>query len=96
MPVYKLGVNYDGENSRRYWYSWLGYHARYRPELYPKFTGKYKGDNLEMLYVRRPTAEPFFPIPDYLSWYLLGKSWGELANAAQNSFKKLPYCNDYY
>jgi hypothetical protein len=47
--------------------------------LYPKFTGKDNGKNLEILYVRRPTAD-LFPIPDYLS----GLYWvlrGDLANS---------------
>jgi hypothetical protein len=100
MPVYKLGVNYDGENKvDGYWYSYdWGNRARYRPELYPKFTGRYVAErtiggitypaqNLEVLYVRRPTAEPFFPIPDYLSGIYWAKVEGELANAAQNHFK---------
>jgi hypothetical protein len=89
MPIYKLGVNYDGENKvDGYWYSYdWGNRARYQPKLYPKFTGKDKGNNLEILYVRRPTAEPFFPIPDYLSGIYWAKVEGELANAAQNHFK---------
>jgi hypothetical protein len=89
MPIYKLGVNYDGANKvDGYWYSYdWGNRARYKPAMYPKFSGKYKGKNLEILYVRRPTAEPFFPVPDYLSGIYWAKVEGELAYAAQNHFK---------
>jgi len=89
MPIYKLGVNYDGENKvDGYWYSydWLN-RARYKPTLYPKFTGKNNGNPLEILYVRRPTAEPFFPIPDYLSGIPWAQVEGELANAGKQHFK---------
>lgn len=89
MPIYKLGVNYDGENKvDGYWYSydWAN-RARYQPKLYPKFTGKDNGNNLEILYVRRPTAEPFFPIPDYLSGLFWASVEGELANSALHHFK---------
>ncbi len=89
MPIYKLGVNYDENNKvDGYWYSydWQN-RGRYKPALYPKFTGKYKGDNLEILYVRRPTAEPFFPIPDYLAGIPWAQVEGELANAGKQHFK---------
>jgi hypothetical protein len=42
---------------------------------------------LEILYVRRPTAEPFFPIPDYLSGLYWASVEGELANSALHHFK---------
>jgi len=89
MPIYKLGVNYDGENKvDGYWYSYdWGNRARYQPKLYSKFTGKDNGNNLEILYVRRPTAEPFFPIPDYLSGLYWASVEGELANSALHHFK---------
>jgi len=89
MPIYKLGVNYDGENKvDGYWYSYdWGNRGRYQPKLYPKFSGKDNGNNLEILYVRRPTAEPFFPIPDYLSGLFWASVEGELANSALHHYK---------
>lgn len=91
MPIYKLGVNYDGENKvDGYWYSYDWFNrARYRPKCYPKFSGKYKGNDLEILYVRRPTAEPFFPVPDYLSGIPWAQVEGELSNAGKNHFKNV-------
>lgn len=91
MPIYKLGVNYDGENKvDGYWYSydWTN-RGRYKAALYPNFTGKYKGNDLEILYVRRPTAEPFFPIPDYLAGIPWAQVEGELANAGKQHFKNV-------
>ena len=91
IPIYKLGVNYDGENKvDGYWYSYdWGNRARYKPTLYPNFKGKYCGNNLEILYVRRPTAEPFFPIPDYLAGIPWAQVEGELANAGKQHFKNV-------
>lgn len=89
IPIYKFGVNYNPETIivDGYWYSydWLNKY-RYPPTLYPRFTGNYKGNDLEVLMVRRPTAEPFFPIPDYLSGIPWAFVEGELANAGKMHF----------
>ncbi len=90
IPVYKLGVNYDQQKIEvdGFWYSWdWSQRARYPASLYPKFTGEYNGNNLEILMVRRPTAEPFFPVPSYLSGIPWAMVEGELANAGKNHFK---------
>lgn len=90
IPIYKLGVNYDQTsiNVTGYWYIWdWNNRYRYKATFYPKFTGKYTGNNLEIFYVRRPTAEPFFPIPDYLSGLPWAEVEGELANAGKSHFK---------
>ena len=90
IPVYKLGVNYDATsiNVDGYWYSWdWSNRFRFKPTLYPKFTGEYKGNDLEIAVIRRPTAEPFFPIPDYLSGIPWAEVEGELANAGKNHFR---------
>jgi hypothetical protein len=51
MPVYKLGVNYDGENKvMGIGILRLGNRARYRPELYPNSTGNIK-DKLRKCYM---------------------------------------------
>lgn len=90
MPVYKLGVNYDEATMEinGYWYSydWTKQY-RYRPAFYPKFMGEYVGNNLEILIVKRAHAEPFFPIPDYLSGIPWAQAEGELANSAISHFK---------
>jgi hypothetical protein len=90
IPIYKLAVNYDQESIEvnGYWYSWdWKNNFVYRPTFYPKFDGTYKEENLEILVVRRATAEPFFPIPDYLSGIPWAQVEGELANGGKNHFK---------
>jgi hypothetical protein len=90
IPVYKLGVRYDMDNLKvkGYWFSydWQNKY-KYTPKFYPRFTGSFKGNPLEILLVRRPTAEPFFPVPDYLSGIPWAKVEGELGNSAINHFK---------
>jgi hypothetical protein len=90
IPIYKLAVNYDQDSIEvdGYWYSWdWKNNFVYRPTFYPKFDGTYKEENLEILVVRRATAEPFFPIPDYLSGIPWAQVEGELANGGKNHFK---------
>lgn len=90
IPIYKLGVNYDigTQEVNGYWhcYDWTR-RFTYKPELYPAFSGQYKGEDLEILVVKRPHAEPFFPIPDYISGIPWARIEGELANAGYNHFK---------
>ena len=90
IPVYKLGVNYSqtDEIIDGYWYSWdWTKRFTYRPTLYPRFTGAYNGNDLEILVVKRPHAEPFFPVPDYISGIPWARIEGELSNAGYNHFK---------
>ena len=90
MPIYKLGVNYDHEKMKvdGYWFSYdWNNRARYKPQRYPIFSGSYVGNPLEIIYVRRPTSEPFFPIPDYLAGINWARMEGEIANAGFNYFK---------
>ena len=90
IPIYKLGINYkeDDMSITGYWYSWdWSKKHRYKPELYPKFTGDFVGNPVEILVVKRAHSEPFFPVPDYLSGIPWAKVEGELANAAKNHFK---------
>jgi hypothetical protein len=89
MPVYKLGVNYDETTMEinGYWYSWdWTRQYRYTPNLYPKFSGGYSGNDLEVLVVKRAHAEPFFPIPDYVSGIPWAQVEGELANSGKSHF----------
>jgi hypothetical protein len=90
LPIFKLGVNYDQTTTKvdGYWYSydWTN-KTRFKPKLYPLFTGSYKQNDLEVIYVRRPTHEPFFPIPDYLSGIPWARIEGEIANAGFSHFK---------
>lgn len=89
IAVYKLGVNYVFDTAKidGYWYSWdWTRRFTYRPVMYPVFTGEYKGNPLEVFVVRRPTAEPFFPVPDYLSGIPWAQVEGQLGNCGKNHF----------
>lgn len=88
LPVYKLGVRYNQENLTvdGYWFSydWLN-KIRYAPQLIPIFTGVYtKGQNVELLLIRNPTSEPFFPVPDYISGISWAKVEGKISNYGIN------------
>lgn len=90
IPVYKLGVNYDEATMEinGYWYSWDWRNMfRYRPVFFPRFQGEYVGNDLEVLIVKRAHAEPFFPVPDYLSGIPWAQCEGELANSAISHFR---------
>lgn len=92
LPIYKLGVNFEPStnNVNGYWFSWdWNNNYKYRPQFYPKFTGEYANNNLEVLVIRRPTAEPFFPLPDYLSGLPWAEVEGELANTGKSHFKNV-------
>lgn len=88
VPISKLGINVqDDMKVDGFWYSWDWLNRwRYKPAFYPKFDGRRKSD-LEILYIRRPTSEPFFPIPDYFSGIPWTKVEGELANGALHHFQ---------
>lgn len=92
-PVYKFGVNFElGKTDvDGYWFSWdWNNNFIYRPQFYPKFKGEYvDGENLQVLLVRRPTEEPFFPLPDYLSGIPWAEIEGELSNTGVNHFKNV-------
>ena len=90
IPIYKLGLNYVQESLdvNGYWYSWdWSKRFLYNPKMYPKFTGRYTGNDLEILVVKRPSSEPFFPIPDYISGVPWAQVEGELGNAAKHHFQ---------
>lgn len=88
IDIAKLGVNLDDNNvTNGYWYSWdWAMQYKYKPKFYPTYTGVYKGDDLEILVVKRPAREPFFPLPDYLAGIPWANVEGQLANAAKNHF----------
>lgn len=74
-----------------YWcFDWTQ-RAKYKVEYYPKFTGEYTENDIELLVVNRPSARPFFPQPDYISALRYCQLEGELSNYAyattQNGFQ---------
>jgi len=90
IPIYKLAPNYDQKTVKvnGYWYSYdWTQRYKYKAELYPIFTGKWNENPLEIIYIRRPTEEPFFPIPDYLSGIPWAQIEGEIANTGINKYR---------
>lgn len=90
IPISKLGVNYNTDTLEidGYWYCWdWTKRFTYRPEMHPKFTGVYKGNDLEILVVKRPSSKTFFPVPDYISGIPWAQVEGELANAGINHYR---------
>ena len=89
VPIYKLGIKYNltSLEVEGYWFSY-DWTSRYKyvPVLYPKFTNNYKGNNLEILMIKNPTAEPFFPVPDYKSGLLWARIEGQIGNYGVNFF----------
>lgn len=90
IEIAKLGIRYDTLTNEvnGYWYcfDWKK-RTTYKPLLYPVFDGNYKDNGLEIGYFRLPTAEPFFPLPDYFSGLQWAEVEGEQANAGINHFK---------
>lgn len=101
IPIYNLGLNLgDDMVVNGYWYSfdWME-KQRYKPVLYPKYTGEYKGNDVELIIFQRPSSKPFYAQPDWISALRYAQIEGELANSAynhiQNGFQggKLVNCN---
>lgn len=90
VPIYKLAIGFEENTNtiKGYWFCWDWKNTmRYRPVFYPKFTGEFKENYLEIQVVRRPTAEPFFPVPDYFPGIPWAEVEGEIGNAANKHFK---------
>lgn len=86
IPIYKLGLNINNDmDVDGYWYSfdWREYN-KYKPVLYPKYDGAYKGYDVEVLIIQRASSNPFFSQPDYLSGLRYAQLEGKLANSAFN------------
>lgn len=91
FPIHKLGLNVDKTTMQvnGYWYSydWME-QGKYRPKFYPMYTGTYtEGQDIELLMVQRPSSNPFFAQPDYLSCVTDAELEGELANSRINHVK---------
>lgn len=87
IPCESIGLNLDLNTMEvnGYWYSYdWTLKGRFRPVFYPKFGS---GKPLEILMIKRPSSNPFFPIPDYLSGIPYAQMEGEMANAGINHFK---------
>lgn len=87
IPIFKLGLNVDKDDMEvdGYWYSFDWYESsKYKPKLYSKYDGTYKGEDVEIFVVQRASSNPFFSQPDYVSGIRYAQLEGELANSAYN------------
>jgi hypothetical protein len=82
-----------------YWYcfDWKN-KSRFQPQLIPAF-GYGENNETEILYIKRPTPQPLFPLPDYLSGLQYCKVEEELSNYyinhIQNNFSAGKIVNIY-
>lgn len=89
FPIFKLGFNID-ENMciNGYWYSydWLN-RGKYRPVLYPKYTGKYVGNDCELLIIQRPSSHTFYANPEWIAGLRYAQLEGALQDASISHIK---------
>jgi hypothetical protein len=82
-----------------YWYcfDWKN-KTRFKPQYVPAF-GYGENNETEILYIRRPSPQPLFPLPDYLSGLQYAKTEEELSNYyvnhIQNNFAAGKIVNIY-
>lgn len=89
FKVFKLGLNLNEfMETDGYWYSfdWQN-HGKYTPKFYPKYDGTYKGHDVELLVVQRPSNKDFFSEPDWISGLQYAINEGELQNWSFNHIK---------
>ena len=82
----KIGLKLDVKGKVcGYWYSfdWKN-QGRYPPTLFPKFTGEYNGNDIELITFTRISSEPYFPQPDYVAGLQYAHLEEELSNASIN------------
>jgi hypothetical protein len=89
IPIDKLVLNVtDKLEVNGYWYSFdFQEQFKYVPIMYAPFTGEFKGNQIEILYYRRPTSEPFFPLPDWISALPYCEAEGAMGNRAKKFFE---------
>ncbi len=89
LPIDKIVLNItDKLEVDGYWYSFdFSQQQRYTPVMYAPFTGEFKGNTIEILYYRRPTSEPFFPVPDWKSGLPYCEAEGAMGNRTKKFFE---------
>lgn len=87
IAINKMAINYERPSMKvnGYWYcfDWTK-RGTFKPKLYPKYTGNFQENNVEVMYIKRPSSETFFPIPSYLSGIPWAQVEGELTNTAKS------------
>lgn len=89
VPIDKIVLNITEKlEVDGYWYCFdYSQQQRYTPIMYAPFTGTFKGNQIEILYYRRPTNEPFFPVPDWISALPYCEAEGAMGNRAKKFFE---------
>lgn len=84
FKVFKLGLNLNEEmECDGYWYSFDWQNSgKYKPKFYPKYTGKYNGNDVELLIIQRPSNKDFFAQPSWISGLRYAQNEGLLQNWA--------------
>lgn len=87
VSMLNLGLNICKETmvTTGYWYSfdWTN-PGKYKPIFFPKYDGRYKDADSEILVIRRPSRKPFFADCDYTSALPAANSELEMANFRTN------------
>ncbi len=89
VPIDKIVLNITEKlEVDGYWYSFdFSQQQRYTPVMYAPFTGEFKENAIEILYYRRPTSEPFFPVPDWKSALPYCEAEGAMGNRTKMFFE---------
>lgn len=91
-PVMRIGLNVDTNPQSKcymevdgFWYSW-DYTRKFQftPVFYPKFEKFETENSIEIMHIKQPSSEPFFPFPDWFSGLKSAKIESALIDDAVN------------
>lgn len=86
LPIEQVGLKVNDQSrviGYYYCFDW-SQRTRYVPKEYAMYTGQYKGNDVEIMMVQRPSAKPFFANPDYIQGLQYAQLEMELANSSIN------------
>ena len=90
IPIKNLAINREldiTDDVKSYWYSFdWRYRTKYRPEEVPAF-GCGDGLQTEILYIKRPSAQPLYSLPDWQSGIQYCQTEEELSNYYNSHIK---------
>lgn len=102
FKIFKLAISIDEDMEvNGYWYSFnWAEQGKYVPQWFPKYDGKYKGNDVELIIFQRPSSNDFYSQPDYISGIRYAQLEGEIQNWSYNHVlngfqgSKLINCNN--
>jgi len=85
-PIFKYGLNQNNKGDiDGYWYCYDWCKTwKYKPQFFKKFTGKYTGNDVEVLIIQRPSSNNYFSNPAYTSGLQYAHIEEELSNSSIN------------